>query len=240
MRIVREIADWAAQIVILVFVTSTVAMPYVIPSGSMESTLMTGDHLIVDRLAYAPHSGANGTLLPYEPVRRGDIIVFKYPLDTRQDFVKRVIGVPGDRIHLEQGVLYRNGMRVNEPYVQHVAPNYDAYRDDFPNAAPPRLPARAAEMLRDGVHAGDLIVPQGSYFAMGDNRDDSSDSRYWGFVPRENITGKPVIVFWSYDAPTEDLLEFNAHHFVDVAEHFFTRTRWKRTFMLVKGTQAAW
>jgi len=96
------------------------------------------------------------------------------------------------------------------------------------------LPDRAVEMLRDHVSAGDLVVPEGNYFGMGDNRDDSSDSRYWGLIPRENITGKPVIVFWSYDAPTEDLLDFNAHHFIDLAEHFFTRTRWRRTFMLVR------
>ena len=234
MRIAREIADWAAQGIILVFATSTVAMPYVIPSASMESTLMTGDHVIVDKIAYAPASGALQHALPYEPVRRGDIVVFRYPLDIRQDFVKRIVGIPGDRLHLSHGVLYRNGVRVEEPYVQHIAGAWDPYRDDFPAAAPPRLPDRALEMLRDHVSAGDLVVPEGSYFGMGDNRDDSSDSRYWGFIPRENITGKPVIVFWSYDAPTEDLLNFNAHHVVDLAQHFFTRTRWRRTFMLVR------
>ena len=234
MRIAREIADWAAQAVILVFATSTVAMPYVIPSGSMESTLMTGDHVIVDKMAYAPATGPLSRALPYESVRRGDIVVFRYPPDLSRDLVKRIVGIPGDRLHLSHGVLYRNGVRVNEPWVQHIADGFDAYRDDFPNAPAPPLPQRAVEMLRDHVSGGDLIVPEGSYFGMGDNRDNSSDSRYWGFIPRENITGKPVIVFWSYDAPMEDLLEFNAHHFVDLAEHFFTRTRWRRTFMLVR------
>jgi len=234
MRIAREIADWAAQAVILVFATSTVAMPYVIPSASMESTLMTGDHVIVDKMAYAPASGALSHALPYEQVRRGDIVVFRYPLDIRQDFVKRIVGIPGDHLHLSHGVLYRNGVRVGEPYVQHIAGTYDPYRDDFPNAPTPPLPDRTLKMLRDHVSAGELVVPEGNYFGMGDNRDDSSDSRYWGFIPRANITGKPVIVFWSYDAPTEDLIDFNAHHFVDLAEHFFTRTRWRRTFMLVR------
>jgi len=234
MRIAREIADWAAQAVILVFATSTLAMPYVIPSASMESTLMTGDHVIVDKMAYAPASGALSHTLPYEQVRRGDIVVFRYPVDIRQDFVKRIVGIPGDRLHLSRGVLYRNGVRLDEPYVQHIVGSYDPYRDDFPNAPAPPLPDRAVEMLRDHVSAGDLVVPEGNYFGMGDNRDDSSDSRYWGLIPRENITGKPVIVFWSYDAPTEDLLDFNAHHFIDLAEHFFTRTRWRRTFMLVR------
>jgi signal peptidase I len=218
MRFARELADWAVQIVILIFATSTLAMPYVIPSGSMERTLMTGDHVIVDKLSYAPHDGALSGLLPYSDVKRGDIVVFRYPVDIKQTFVKRVIGLPGDRIHLENGVVIRNGERLREPYVQHIAASPDAYRDNFPNQ-----PGR------------EVLVPEGRYFVMGDNRDNSSDSRYWGFVPRENIIGKPVIVFWSYDAPEEDLLEYNAHHMVDLAEHFFTKTRWSRTLRLVRA-----
>ena len=217
MRFAREAADWAAQILILIFATSTIAMPYVIPSGSMESTLMTGDHVIVDKLAYAPHDGAFSKLLPYSDVNRGDIVVFRYPVDIKQTFVKRVIGIPGDRIHLENGVVVRNGERLKEPYVQHIATMPDAYRDNFPNEA-----------------GREVLVPAGKYFVMGDNRDNSSDSRYWGFVPRENITGKPLIVFWSYDAPEEDLTDYNMHHMIDLAEHFFTKTRWSRTLRLVR------
>jgi signal peptidase I len=217
MRFAREAADWAAQIAILIFATSTIAMPYVIPSGSMESTLMVGDHVIVDKLAYAPRDSTFSKLLPYSEVNRGDIVVFRYPVDIRQTFVKRVIGIPGDRIHLENGVVVRNGQRLNEPYARHIATTPDAYRDNFPNEA-----------------GREVLVPAGKYFVMGDNRDNSSDSRYWGFVPRENITGKPVIVFWSYDAPEEDLTEYNAHHMIDLAEHFFTKTRWNRTFRLVR------
>jgi signal peptidase I len=97
------------------------------------------------------------------------------------------------------------------------------------------LPERAVDMLRDDVQGGELVVPPGNYFVMGDNREDSADSRYWGLVPRENITGKPIVVIWSYDAPTEDLLDFSAHHMVDLAEHFFTKTRWERTFRLVRA-----
>lgn len=195
---------------------------------------MTGDHLIVDKLVYAPHSAVLGKLLPYSQVKRGDIVVFRYPLDIRHDYVKRVIGVPGDRIHLENGVLVRNGEHVKEPYTQFISAGEDFYRDNFPSlpTGPVREPALV--MLRDHVFGRDLIVPEGQYFVMGDNRNNSEDSRYWGFVPRENITGKPVIVFWSYDAPTEDLLDFNAHHFADLAQHFFTRTRWNRTFKTVR------
>jgi signal peptidase I len=218
MRFVREAADWVAQIVVLIFATSTIAMPYVIPSASMESTLMTGDHVIVDKLAYAPHGSATSRFLPYSEVKRGDIVVFRYPPDVRQTFVKRVIGIPGDRIHLENGTVVRNGIRLAEPYVQHIATAPDAYRDNFPN-----------------LSGREVVVPEDQYFMMGDNRDNSSDSRYWGFVPRENITGKPLLVFWSYDAPEEDLKEYNVHHMVDLAEHFFTKTRWNRTMRLVRA-----
>ncbi|MES1261566.1 MAG: signal peptidase I, partial [Acidobacteriota bacterium] len=197
MAFVREAADWAAQIVVLIFATSTIAMPYIIPSGSMEGTLMTGDHLIVDKLAYAPHDGMASHLLPYSDVKRGDIIVFRYPPDIRQTFIKRVIGIPGDRLHLENGVVVRNGVRLNEPYVQHIATSPENYRDNFPAAPDLMVKGPALAMLRNNVRGGELVVPPGQYFAMGDNRDNSSDSRYWGFVPRENITGKPLLVYWS-------------------------------------------
>jgi len=235
MRIARDAADWAAQIIILIFATSSVAMPYVIPSASMEGTLMTGDHVLVDKLTYAPHESVAAKLLPYSEVQRGDIVVFRYPLDIRKDFVKRVIGIPGDRIRLREGAVIRNGVRIDEPYVRHIEGALpDLYRDNFPSGNAP-LPERAVDMLRDDVQGGELVVPPGNYFVMGDNRDDSADSRYWGLVPRENITGKPIVVIWSYDAPTEDLLDFSAHHMVDLAEHFFTKTRWERTFRLVRA-----
>jgi signal peptidase I len=218
MRVLREAADWAAQAIILIFATSAIARPYVIPSASMESTLMTGDHVIVDNLTYAPHAGLFSNVLPYSDVKHGDIVVFRYPPDIKQSFVKRVIGLPGDRLHLESGVVVRNGVRLVEPYVQHIAAAPDAYRDNFPN-----------------LHGREVVVPPGQYFVMGDNRDNSSDSRYWGFVPRENITGKPLLVYWSYEAPEEDLADYNVHHLVDVAEHFFTKTRWNRTMRLVRA-----
>jgi signal peptidase I len=230
----NSIAEWVFNFVVLVFATSTIAQPFVIPSGSMEGTLMTGDHVIVDKLAYSPWDPATKRLLPYEDVKRGDIIVFRYPPDIRQNYVKRVVGVPGDRIRIVDKQVYRNGIRLDEPYVQHVFPNYVAYRDDFPLNAPGNLPARAKEMLATNLEGGEVVVPPGMYFAMGDNRDNSEDSRYWGFVPRENIIGKPVIVFWSYDAPREDLTEYSMHHAIDLAEHFFSKTRWDRTLKLLR------
>jgi len=235
MKLAREAAEWAGQILILIFATTAVAMPCVIPSGSMEGTLMTGDHVIVDKLAYSPHGRMSGKALPYEDVHRGDIIVFRYPVDIRQNYVKRVIGVPGDHIRLEGGAVIRNGVKLKEDYIQHLPLPFSFYRDYFP-LHPPEvgLAAQAQEMLRDHVRGDELIVPEGQYFALGDNRDNSEDSRYWGLVPRENIIGKPVLIFWSYDAPTEDLLDFSMSHNLDVAMHFFSKTRWDRTFKLIR------
>jgi len=217
-----------------------VAQPMVIPTSSMHNTQLTGDHLLVDKLAYAPHNSMEGRLLPYEEVKRGDIIVFRHPTHLDDNLVKRVIGVPGDRIRLIGKRLVLNGHMPAEPYVVHIDPDSKPYRDNFPSGIPEYRPderqfERALAMLHDDVIGGELVVPAGQYFAMGDNRDNSSDSRYWGPVPRENIIGKPAMVFWSYNAPTEDLMDYNLHHALDLAEHFFTRTRWDRTMRLVEG-----
>jgi signal peptidase I len=234
------VAEWTLTILLLLFGTSTIAQPFVIPTSSMHNTLMTGDHLIVDKLAYAPAGALSRHILPYTPPKRGDIIVFKHPTLLVEDYVKRVIGVPGDHIKLVNKVVYLNGKALDEPYAIHV-PNSDPYRDNFPVGEPeplmsdPKMYERAMKMLHENVLNGELVVPEGMYYAMGDNRDNSLDSRYWGLVPLDNITGKPFVVFWSYDAPTEDLKDYNIHHFVDLAQHFFTRTRWDRTLRLIRG-----
>lgn len=234
----RIIAEWAFTLLLLVFGTGTLAQPFVIPTASMEDTLMTGDHLIVDKLAFAPGGSLSRHLLPYEPIQRGDIIVFRYPLDIKQDYIKRVIGLPGDRIHIAGKQVYINGIKVDEPYKFHKTAYFDSYRDNFPQAPRPQLRHEAIEMLENHVVNGEVVVPAGKYFAMGDNRDYSDDSRYWGFVPRENITGKPLIVYWSYDAPTAHLADrnvVNIDHLKDLALNFFTKTLWSRTLMLVRG-----
>jgi signal peptidase I len=151
--------------------------------------------------------------------------------------------MPGDRLKIADGVVYRNGIRLNEPYVYHKYA-YDPTLDNFPNLCCRPVKEDAAqqaqrEMLERNVAAGEVVVPAQMYFAMGDNRDNSSDSRYWGFVPRDNIIGKPFLIYWSYRASTEDLTGESVNslftHFVDLGEHFFTRTRWERTFKLVRG-----
>jgi signal peptidase I len=235
----NSVAEWVITILVLLFGTTTIAQPYVIPSSSMHNTLLTGDHLIVDKLAYAPSDALSKHLLPYEAVTRGDIIVFRHPATLKEDLVKRCIGVPGDRIKMFNKQVYINGKLLQEPYVIH-RDDFLLYRDNFPQGQPeytedPKMAERAAQMLRDDVVNGELVVPPGNYFAMGDNRDNSLDSRYWGLVPRDNIMGKPLIIFWSYDAPTEDLMDYNLHHVFDLATHFFTKTRWNRTLKLIHG-----
>jgi signal peptidase I len=231
------IAEWTVTILLLLFGTTTLVQAFVIPTGSMEDTLLIGDHLLVDKLAYSPAGPVSKYILPYSPIKRGDIIVFRYPVDIRQTFVKRAIGVPGDRLRIENKQLFLNGNKLNEPYKFHKTEYIDSYRDNFPSVPNTRLLGGAEEMLEKNVVNGEVVVPPNSYFAMGDNRDSSLDSRYWGFVPRENIVGKPLIIYWSYDAPTERLANptIGIDHILDLMQNFFSKTRWRRTFNLIHG-----
>ena len=233
------VAEWTITILLLLFLTTTLVQAYVIPTGSMEDTLLIGDHLLVDKLAFAPYGPVSKYLLPYTDVKRGDIIVFRYPVDINQTFVKRCIGVPGDRIRVINKQVYLNGVRLDEPYTYHKSDYIDSYRDNFPGEPNVSVDHRATDMLLNHVINGDVVVPPNSYFAMGDNRDSSLDSRYWGFVPRENIIGKPLVIYWSYDAPTDQLntSSISVEHIVDLAQNFFTKTRWRRSFMLIHGYQ---
>ena len=231
------IAEWTVTIVLLLFGTTNLVQAFVIPTGSMQDTLLVGDHLLVDKLAYAPPGPISKHLLPYEEIKRGDIIVFRSPADLNLTLVKRCMGVPGDRIRIVDKQVYLNGRKLNEPYVCHSTAYIDRYRDNFPGEPDMQVSEHGRDMLEHHVANGEVRVPPDSYFAMGDNRDNSLDSRYWGFVPRDNISGKPFIIYWSYDAPTEALLNptISADHLVDLMEHFFSKTRWRRTFMLVHG-----
>jgi signal peptidase I len=226
-----------ATVVIAVFVITYIVQAFQIPSVSMENTLLIGDYLLVDKLCY----GGSGTVLvPYRPIRRGDIIVFHYPVNPSQHFVKRVIGVPGDRIHLVNKRVFVNGTPLPEPYVRYFKPERNFFRDDFPrlDVLDPGINADWWVQMPKLVEDGQLIVPEGHYFAMGDNRDDSSDSRYWGFVPRENIVGRPLLIYWSIrnldnDLPIPASVGDRLYHFAKAMTHFFQITRWDRTFRLV-------
>jgi signal peptidase I len=239
------IAEWTVTIILLLFGTTTLVQAFVIPTGSMEDTLLVGDHLLVDKLTFAPAGGAiTSHILPYSDPHRGDIIVFRYPIDIKQTFVKRVMGVAGDHLRLENKKVFlcptpcANGAMahlLNEPYVVHKLDYIDSYRDNFPADPNTPLYPPAQAMLEHNVKNGEVVVPPGYFFAMGDNRDQSLDSRYWGFVPRENIIGKPLIIYWSYDATTEELSNpaVSISHLFDIATHLFTKTRWNRELRLI-------
>ena len=188
--------------VIAVFVITFIVQAFQIPSESMENTLLIGDYLLVDKVHYA-NGGFWGRLLPYSRIRRGEIIVFRYPVHPSQHFVKRVIGLPGDHIRLVNKQVWVNGRPIGEQYVVFRSPVRDYYRDDFPdlNYLSPNVEARWWLQMRTLVHGGELVVPPDQYFVLGDNRDESLDSRYWGFVPRQNIIGRPLIIYWSFRNP---------------------------------------
>ena len=231
------IAEWTITILLLLFLTTTLVQAFVIPTGSMEDTLLVGDHLLVDKLAYAPSGPVSKYILPYTPVKRGDIIVFRYPVDISQTFVKRCMGVPGDRIRLINKQVYLNGVKLDEPYKVNKTEYIDSYRDNFPGEPNANVYPGAIDMLEHHVINGEVVVPPNSYFAMGDNRDSSLDGRYWGFVPRENIIGKPLVIYWSYAATTDQLSSssISITHVIDLAQNFFSKTRWRRTLMLIHG-----
>lgn len=186
---------------------------FVIPSGAMEDTLLVGDHILVQRL-------------PKPKLVRDEIVVFAYPLDRREDYVKRIIGVPGDRIHMSNKALYRNGMLLNEPYAVHKFPYFNAYRDNFPREPEPGVLGPGLDMLNHNVVQGEVLVPAGRHFVLGDNRDDSLDSRYWGFITAHDVIGKPLLIYDSEERPTDELPDASSTGL----RH---RTRWNRIFRLL-------
>ena len=239
---VEFLASLAELLVIALFIMTFVLQNFEIPSSSMEDTLLIGDHVLVNREQFAPPTRWLGPLLPYRDIRRNDIVVFLSPEEQGLFVVKRIMGVPGDHIHLRDGVVYRNGEKLVEPYAQHKPADYNPYRDDFPAVAPSEMYGVRNEKwqqeLPSHIDGGDIVVPPDSYFAMGDNRDVSYDSRYWGFIPRKNVIGRPMFIYWSFITPPDqyqmrgagDRLGFLAHIII----HFFDETRWSRTFRIVR------
>jgi signal peptidase I len=234
------IASMAVVLVVGLFIITFNLQAFEIPSSSMEDTLLIGDHVFVDRVTPAPKSKWF-PIIPYRNIQRNDIVVFLSPAEPGLFVVKRVIGVPGDRIHLKDGVLYRNGAQVKEPYVKHSVGDYNPFRDNFPDVSPLEGGGVTQEWrLTMGGHIenGDLVVPSDSYFGMGDNRDVSYDSRYWGFIPKENVVGRPMFIYWSFETPPNQYKKTDIGDRVQfigkIIFHFFDETRWKRMFHLVK------
>ncbi len=236
----REYAESLLVTVILaLFGTSFVVQAFKIPSQSMEQTLLVGDHLLVNKFIFGGRGSWYDRFLPYRSIRRGDIIVFKFPFDEHAHYVKRVIGTPGDRIRIVDQQVYVNGRFQSEPFVVHDpgAP-YDSFGDNFPPTSRHFLQrsvrAEWAEEILNYVENGELVVPPNKYFVMGDNRDHSWDSRYWGFVDREAVMGRPILIYWSVDATSADYTDRSFFGrlvgLVDILVHLPMKTRWSRMF----------
>jgi len=224
-------------VILALFGTSFVVQAFKIPSQSMESTLLVGDHLLVNKFIFGGRGAWYDKLLPYREIKRGDIIVFKYPNLDHPHFVKRVIGLPGDHLKMVDQQLYVNGKLLDEPYVVHDPSAYgDPLNYNFPPAGSQMylsslIPPWSYE-IRKHIQGDELVVPPGKYFAMGDNRDHSSDSRYWGFVDRDAIMGRPFLIYWSIDANSADYGNTTFGERVmgifDTLIHLPARTRWNR------------
>lgn len=224
-------------VILALFGTSFIVQAFKIPSSSMEKTLLVGDHLLVNKFIFGGRGAWYEKFLPYRQLERGDIIVFKFPYQDHPHFVKRVIGLPGDHLKMVDQRIYINGKPLFEPYVVHdPAANYDPLNYSFPpveNALfSSRLQPEWAHDLRNHVKGGELLVPENSYFAMGDNRDQSSDSRYWGFVDRDAIMGRPFLIYWSIEASSADYGQSSFRDrlsgVIDTLAHLPARTRWGR------------
>jgi signal peptidase I len=244
------IASMASVLVTGLFIITFIVQAFEIPSSSMEDTLLIGDHVFVDRVRFAPPTKGVGPLLPYGEIKRNDIVVFVSVDTPGMYIVKRIVGLPGDHLHVDHGDLYRNGEKLTEGYVVHKqlgAPENEFshysnnFRDYFPKYPPPPgmdMPQEWILTMGSHIENGDIVVPPDSYFGMGDNRDVSKDSRYWGFIPRANIIGRPMFVYWSFDTPRDqyekntiaDRVKFVLH----VITHFLTETRWSRTLKMIR------
>jgi len=239
----REYAEsLLVTVVLALFGTTFVVQAFKIPSQSMEKTLQVGDHLLVNKFIFGGRGHWYERLLPYRSIQRGDIIVFKFPFDDHVHYVKRVIGVPGDRVKIVDQQVYVNGRAIPEPYVVHdPGALYDAFGDNFPPRTAHFLQRTVrpewGEQILNYVKGGELEVPPDRYFVMGDNRDQSLDSRYWGFVDRDAVMGRPVVIYWSVEATKADYSHRTFFDrvvgLVDTLVHLHKVTRWNRMFRTV-------
>ena len=225
-------------VILALFGTTFIVQAFKIPTPSMANNLLVGDHLLVNKFAFGAPGSFADPVLPLEEIRRGDIIVFKFPRDLSKHFVKRVIGLPGDHVRVAEDTVYVNGKALMEPYKNMIA---NSSREDFP---PP--PGAVSRYQYEGVENwfepfrehNEVVVPADHVFAMGDNRDNSLDSRYWGFVSKGLIVGKPVVIYWSYDTDSDAYRQTEVRDRVsqmfDLVKNFFSKTRWSRTFRIIK------
>jgi signal peptidase I len=211
-------------VILALFIRTFVVQAFKIPTGSMEENLLIGDHLLVNKFVFGPSAtGLERAVLAMGELKRRDVVVFKYPEEPERDFIKRVIGLPGETVELRAKKVYINGTALDEPYV-HFLPGQQTGNSEFNEVTSFDVRERY----------GPVTVPPNQYFVMGDNRDNSQDSRYWGFLPRELVKGKALVIYWSYEAGRGDYQEEGAgatvKGLISVFAHFFTRTRWDRMF----------
>jgi len=232
-------------VILALFGTTFIVQAFKIPTPSMEDNLLVGDHLLVNKFAFGAQGSIVDKILPLKNIKRGDVIVFKYPKDLTKHYVKRAIGLPGDRIKIVDKQVFVNDVALNEPYKIHKAPP-GAYADPFRDFFPPK--PHPGRVYRGGdedpywyesyTKDDEIVVPPDHYFAMGDNRDNSADSRYWGFVPREFIVGKGLIIYWSYETDSDEYRRTDvvdrSRQVIDLVTNFFTKTRWARSFKIIK------
>ena len=214
-------------VILALFIRTFVVQAFKIPTGSMEENLLIGDHLLVNKFVFAPTATpVERALLPIGTIKRGDVIVFKYPEEPDRDFIKRVIGLPGETVELREKKVYINGSGLDEPYVHFLQPPGGA--SEFHEVTSYDVRERF----------GPVTVPPNQYFVMGDNRDNSQDSRYWGFLPRDYVKGRALLIYWSYESGREDYVDEGLWATVkrlgSVVTHFFTRTRWERLFHQIR------
>ena len=212
-------------VILALFVRTWVVQAFKIPTGSMENNLLIGDHLLVNKFIFGPTPLAIGrATLPVRQPRRGDIVVFKYPEEPDRDFIKRIIGLPGETVELKAKKVYINGQPIDEPYVHFLTPPSSDLQEVTSSDVRERF--------------GPVTVPADHYFVMGDNRDNSQDSRYWGFLPRDYIKGRALLIYWSYESGREDYLDegygASLKRLGGVVIHFFTKTRWERLFHQIR------
>jgi signal peptidase I len=246
----ETVAGYCSVLVVCIFMITFLAQGFVIPSGSMEKTLLVGDHVVVDRITLAPPARWM-PLVRYREPRRGDVVVFIKPVTDDVEgkpeyliLVKRLIGVPGDHIRLRDGVVMVNGVEQSQPHAQPTtAENHMDFLDEFPAVQPDPepgnlIPESWAADFPSHIENGELVVPAGKYFMMGDNRHNSADSRFWGFVPRENIIGRPMFNFWSFRASEDELEQTGLSHNLawmgHVVLHILSDTRWTRTLEVIR------
>lgn len=235
-------ASLLRTVVVALFLLTFVLQPFLIPSESMEHTLLVGDFLLVNKQVYAPAGQKNSLsrlLLPYRDVARGDIVVFHFPQDPQRYLVKRVVGIPGDRLRIEDGRVTVNGLTQAEPYAafEPAAPN--PFRDNFPAKiyTDPAVDPVWWRQMQSLTRQGELVVPRNEYFVLGDNRNHSNDSRTWGFVPRQEIVARPLVIYFSLSRPSSTDVQQAADdrlgHDRELAARLTGFARWKRIFRVI-------